>query len=99
MQQSCQLSPFLADHGNLLLSLIFNNPVIEVTCYHCSSLLLIAIGLIVDACAAGTLVHHTIGWWDVKLNNPYKGCSHYRVGETLVSLYCPLSILVSLYCP
>ncbi|KAL3158493.1 hypothetical protein ABBQ38_010725 [Trebouxia sp. C0009 RCD-2024] len=40
---------------------------------------------------AGTLVHHTIGWWDVKLNNPYKGCSHYRVDNVAADLIMPTS--------
>ena len=42
--------------------------------------------------SAGTLMHHTIGWWDVKLNTAYKGCSEYRIGKLhlqfTISLMC-----------
>ena len=51
-------------------------------------------------CGAGTLVHHTIGWWDVKLDNAYKGCSEYRVGEyrASVSVLTPCFAYTSVYC-
>ena len=30
---------------------------------------------------AGTLLHHTIGWWNVQVSGSYEGCSVYRIGE------------------
>ena len=30
---------------------------------------------------AGTLLHHTIGWWNVQVTGSYEGCSVYRIGE------------------
>ena len=37
---------------------------------------------------AGALVHHTIGWWDVKMAEAYLGCSEYRIGESHIDSAC-----------
>lgn len=38
---------------------------------------------------AGTLVHHTIGWWNVEvdISGGYEGCTTYRIGEFAMSLF------------
>ncbi len=34
--------------------------------------------------AVGALVHHSIGWWNVEVDNDnYLGCTGFRVGEYL----------------
>ncbi len=35
---------------------------------------------------AGTLLHHTIGWWNVQVTGSYEGCSVYRIGEFAIAL-------------
>lgn len=35
---------------------------------------------------SGTLVHHSIGWWDVAVyDGSWEGCSDYRIGKQLVN--------------